>query len=400
MYRFAILIVLVVLTIDAHAQDFRIPQPLQPWQQWVMQGEEFRRCPMRNGVEAGRASFECRWPGRLRVSVDSVRGEFSQQWQLYTDEWISLPGDETHWPEAVQVDGRSVAVVAREGVPQVRLAAGEHAVRGRFTWSRRPESLRVPLTTALVDLAIDGRSIAPVELRGGHLWLGAVRTLEQPRALEVHVYRLLQDGSPVDLSTLLQLKVSGDAREELLARVLPEGFVPLAADGVLPFRFEPDGSLRVQVRSGEHSVMIRARAATGANRFTLPSGAGIWPDEEIWGYRSDDRLRITAIDGAQPIDPAQAGVPSGWRNAPTYRLPRGATIAIAERSRGLNREDANRLSLRRELWLAFDRDSFDAVDHVTGTMQQGWRLDMQAPFHCSSPTNLASGRGSKYARRN
>ena len=69
-----------------------------------------------------------------------------------------------------------------------------------------------------------------------------------------------------------------------------------------------------------------------------------------------------------------------WRDAPTYRLPRGGAIAIAERSRGLNREDANRLSLHRDLWLAFDHGGFDAVDQVTGTMQQGWRLDMLSPL--------------------
>ena len=113
-----------------------------------------------------------------------------------------------------------------------------------------------------------------------------------------------------------------------------------------------------------------------ADRFVLPSGDGAWASDEIWSYRTDDRLRITALEGAQPIDPIQAGVPAIWRDAPTYRLARAGTVAIAERSRGLNREDANRLQLQRDLWYAFDHDGFDAVDHVTGTMQQGWRLDM------------------------
>ena len=68
--------------------------------------------------------------------------------------------------------------------------------------------------TALVDLSIDGKAIAPVELREGRLWLGAVRTVTVPRALQVQVYRLLQDDIPLRLTTRLQLKVSGDAREE------------------------------------------------------------------------------------------------------------------------------------------------------------------------------------------
>ena len=91
---------------------------------------------------------------------------------------------------------------------------GDHQVTGRFTWSRRPESLRVAAATALVDLSIDDKRIVPVDLRNDRLWLGAVRSVTQPRALQVQVYRLLQDGSPMRLVTQLHLKVSGDAREE------------------------------------------------------------------------------------------------------------------------------------------------------------------------------------------
>ena len=383
MYRLVLLALAATMLFagNALAQQASIPPTLKAWEPWVMYGEEYRRCPLRNGVAAGNSTgFECRWPGRLRLSVADGGGEFAQGWQLYADEWITLPGDETHWPEDVRVNGVPTAVTSHAGSARIRLPSGDHQVTGRFTWSRRPESLHVAAATALVDLSIDGKRIVPVDLRNDRLWLGAVRSVAQPRALQVQVYRLLQDGSPMRLVTQLHLKVSGDAREETLARALPEGFAPLGTGGDLPFRFEPDGRVRVQVRSGEHVITIRARAAVIADRFVLPSGDGAWAGDEIWSYRTDDRLRITALEGAQPIDPIQAGVPAIWRDAPTYRLARAGTVAIAERSRGLNREDANRLQLRRDLWYAFDHDGFDAVDHVTGTMQQGWRLDMLTPY--------------------
>ncbi|HEX2495132.1 MAG TPA: hypothetical protein VHK24_15270, partial [Steroidobacter sp.] len=369
------------LSSGVKAQDISAPQGLKAWEPWVIYGEEYRRCPVRNGVAPqSSGDFECRWPGRLRLSVGSGGGEFSQAWRLYTEEWITLPGDETHWPEDVTVDGVRAAVVAHEGAPRIRLQSGAHQVRGEFTWMRRPESLRVSPATALVDLAIDGRRIVPVDLRGDRLWLGAVRTAAQPRALLIQIYRLLQDGSPMELTTELHLKVSGDAREESLARALPDGFAPIATSGDLPFRFEPDGRLSVQVRSGEHVLTVRARTTTTADHFVLPSDQGTWADDEIWSYRSEDRLRITAVEGAQPIDPVQADVPARWRDAPAYRIRRGGSFTLAERSRGLNREDANRLSLGRDLWLAFDHEGFDARDHVTGTMEQGWRLDMLTPY--------------------
>ena len=103
----------------------------------------------------------------------------------------------------------------------------------------------------------------------------------------------------------------------------------------------------------------------------------------MWSYGSNDRLRITALEGAPPIDPIQAGVPDAWRSMSAFRLQRGATVTIAERSRGLSSADAHRLTLDRQLWLTFDHDDFIAADHIIGTMQQGWRLD------CSRPTDTA-----------
>jgi hypothetical protein len=376
-----LVIVLLCVSATAFAQQPAIPAELKAWESWVMYGEEFRRCPVRNGVDAAdAAAFVCTWPGRMRVAVSSGGGEFRQSWRIYADGWVALPGDSEHWPEDVRVDGASAPVVEREGVPQLRLVAGEHAISGRFSWARRPESLQLPAATALVDLSIDGRAIAPVELRAGRLWLGAVRTVTVPRALQVQVFRLLEDDIPLRLTTRLQLRVSGDAREEMLARVLPDGFVPIATGGELPMRFEPDGRLRVQVRSGEHQLTIMARATPSASPIAVPQGEGAWAAEEVWSYGSNDRLRITALEGASPIDPVQAGVPDDWRGMSAFRLPRGAAVTIAERSRGLSSADAHRLSLERDLWLTFDHDDFIAADRISGMMQQGWRLDMLAPY--------------------
>ena len=373
--------VLCSVATAAFAQQPAIPPDLKAWESWVMYGEEFRRCPVRNGVGTEQAeAFVCTWPGRMRVAVSAGGGEFRQSWRIYADSWVALPGDSEHWPEDVRVDGTPAPAVERSGAPQLRLVAGEHTITGKFTWTRRPESLQLPAATALVDLSIDGRAIAPVEMRSGRLWLGAVRTVTVPRALQVQVYRLLEDGIPLRLTTRVQLKVSGDAREELLARVLPEGFVPTASGGELPMRFEPDGRLRVQVRSGEHQLTIMARATPSASAIAVPEGEGVWAEEEIWSYGGNDRLRITALEGAPPIDPVQAGVPDDWRGVSAFRLPRGATVTIAERSRGLSSADAHRLSLERNLWLTFDHDDFIAADRITGTMQQGWRLDMLAPY--------------------
>ena len=374
----------------ARSQD-SIPPPLREWQGWVLKGEEFRRCPFLSnvtltpGAPIDAAAYRCAWPERLNLAVDARGGAFTQRWQVYAAGWVQLPGDAEHWPRDVRLNGAPAAVVQMQGFPQVRVAAGSYALSGRFEWSARPEALPLPPMSALVDLTVDGQRVAQPERPDGAIWLGKRRSEEQRAAMEVQVYRLVQDDIPTYLVTRIRLNVAGDAREELLAPVLPDGFTPVSLAGDLPARIERDGRLRVQVRAGAHEVRITARAAQVVAELSRPdAGEGLWPREEVWSFAANDALRVAAAEGADGIDPAQANVPNEWRQLPAFRMPADGKLTLVERSRGLSNSDANRLSLARDLWLDFDHQGFTAVDRVVGSMRRDWRLDMQAPFALAS----------------
>jgi hypothetical protein len=381
-----------------HAQD-PIPPSLRDWQGWVLKGEEFRRCPFLSSALDGEparrgaavappipaGSFRCLWPERLSIAVDARGGTFTQRWQVFAESWVQLPGDAEYWPGDVRLDGAPAAVVAVADVPTLRLAPGTHTISGRFTWSSRPESLPLPDTTAIVDLTVDGQRVAQPERPGGDVWLGKRRTTEERAAMEVQVYRLVQDEIPAYLLTRIRLNVAGDAREEQLARVLPDGFTAIGLSGGLPARLERDGTLRVQVRAGVHEVTLAARGPSVATTLARPpTGEGTWPSEEIWSFAANDSLRVAAAEGAEGVDPAQANVPAEWRQLPAFRVPADGRLAVVERSRGLSNTDANRLSLGREIWLDFDHGGFTAVDRIVGTMRRDWRLDMIDPFSLAS----------------
>ncbi len=388
----AAFLVLVCNVAICHAQS-GIPENLRGWQDWVLRGEEFRACPFlataggTPGTPLDRASYRCVWPERLNLAVDARGGNFTQRWQVYAAGWVALPGSAEHWPRDVRLNGAPAAVVLAQGAPSLRLEPGSYAITGRFSWSTRPESLPLPPTTALVDLSVDGQRVAQPERPDGAVWLGKRRSVEQPAAMEVQVYRLVQDEIPVYLLTRIRLNVAGDAREELLARVLPDGFTPLGLTGGLPARLERDGRLRVQVRPGSHELMLSARGSDVAAVIERPaSEGGKWARDEIWSFTANDRLRVAAAEGAEGIDPAQANVPAEWRDFPAFRMAEGAKLTVAERSRGLANADDNRLTLRRQLWLDFDHGGFTAVDQLGGTMRRDWRLDMHAPFELASAT--------------
>lgn len=372
------------LAVAAGAQT-QIPTELEGWDDWVLQGEEFRRCPFFanfNPVDAGQ--FVCAWPGRLILELETSGGRFEQRWQVYTDSWVALPGDLGQWPRNVRSNGRPVAVVTRAGRPTTRLGPGNYLLSGEFRWRNRPEALPLPRQIGLLELSVDGQRIRRPQRQGDSLWLGQRRGGEERQQLEVQVYRLVSDEIPVRLTTQIRLQVAGDSREVPLGVALPKGFTPVSLKSSLPARLGPDGSLRVQVRAGSWQVAIVARGEGVADTLSIPQNSEVWPEVEIWSYQSNDRLRVSAVEGATPVDPAQVNVPPEWREFPGYRMSGESELRVVERSRGLSAADANQLTLSRQLWLDFDHRGFTAVDNIQGTMRQQWRLDMAIPFRLMS----------------
>ena len=372
------------------------PAELQGWQDWALHGAESRRCPLTVGTMAGAPdATPCVWPHALALQVDGSGGRFTQTWDLFADSWIALPGDEQHWPRDVSVDGKPAAVVLHGGRPQLRLAAGSYKVSGAFQWKTRPEQLALPPETGIVQLTVNGQRIAQPDRPGEAVSFGRPASTAQTAALELQVYRLVSDDIPVLLTTRLRLQVAGDAREEVLGRALPEGYTPVSLSGSLPARLDPDGRLRVQVRSGSHELLLVARGAAVATTLKRPplaadakaaksSDATPWPREEVWSFQGIDRLRVASAEGADGLDPAQANVPPEWRSLPAYRMAGDSVLTITERSRGLANADENRLSLNRQIWLDFNHAGYTAVDLLRGRMRQQWRLDMVAPLRLQS----------------
>jgi hypothetical protein len=376
-----VLVTTLVGTAPLEAQTTVVPPALEPWRDWVLYGEQFRVCPVRNGTTPGeRGNHVCAWPGVLAVDASNAGAEFTQTWTLYSEDWVPLPGDAARWPAGVTVGVGAQAVVERGGRPMLRLAQGTHRITGRIAWTSRPASLAIPPEVALVTLRLDGEAVPNADIDGGTLWLGlrADAEVEEDR-LDVVVHRLLRDSSPMTLTTDVTLDVAGQGREVRLEGATLAGFTGAALQSELPAQLTPDGALRVQVRPGSWTVRLIAR--TGAPAATLARMAAVapWPADEIWSFAPEPRLRVAALEGAEPVDAARSGVPPDWQELPAYRVTDTETVMIVERSRS-DATEANRLTLRRNLWLDFDGGSYTAQDSVTGRMASRWRLDMAAPY--------------------
>jgi hypothetical protein len=356
----------------------RVPEPLRPWIDWALEGHEVERCPFFQGEGERR---QCAWPSRLSLDLGERSGRFTQEWLAYREEWVALPGDARTWPLDVRLDGAPAPVVARGGGPAVRLPKGWHAVSGGFAWDAPPPLLQVPAGTGLLRLTLRGRPVPfPARDAEGRVWLekraGAGR--EESR-LEITVLRHLLDDVPLVLATRVDLAVSGESREELLGRALPDGFVPLSISGPLPARLEPDGRLRVQVRAGRITVAIVARHEGPAASVARPDPAGPWDEQEVWVFEARPDLRLASIEGVPGIDPQQTTLPEEWKRFPAYLLKAGDAAAIVEKRRGDADPSPDQLTLRRTWWLDFDGRGGTVHDAIDGAMSRGWRLEMQPP---------------------
>jgi hypothetical protein len=382
--------VLALACITLAQAQTTIPKDLEGWQAWVQDGQEFRRCPFLANTNGSTESNRiCAWPGRLNLDFNQGGGRFTQTWVSYAEAWLPLPGNVEYWPGAVTVNGAVAAVVARNGIPQIRVQEGMSTIAGSFTWAKRPESLPIPRQTGLITLNLDGHTLDQVDRPDDAVWLGKRHEAEVAQQLGVQVYRLLSDGIPATLSTRLNLQVAGDSREEILAKVLPSGFQPTSLESELPGRMDADGRLHLQVRAGSWTITLSARSVDDLGKIAVPAAQGQWPKQEVWSYAADDRLRVAALEGAEGIDPAQANVPQEWRRFPSYRIAAGAAVQIVERSRGVSAQEGNHLDLQRQLYLDFAHDGFTVIDQISGQMRSGWRLDMQAPYRLMSAASGA-----------
>jgi hypothetical protein len=350
-----------------------VPEPLQPWAEWVLRDHPEHSCYRLAGEPQRR---QCLWPEVLRIELTAGGARFRQSWRSQADaQWLPLPGARDQWPRAVTLDGRPAPVVERDGRPGLWVDAGDHEVGGRWAWERPPPSLALPPVTVLVDLRLGERAL-PVELDAeNRLWLQPRQVGEQAAdRLQIEVFRRIEDGVPVRLWTELRLAVSGAPREVLVGRALPAGAVPMDLESPLPARLEDDGRLRVQVRPGRWRLALESRYLGRPEHFVMEAQDRRWPGQEIWAFRAAPEVRGLRLTGAPAVDPSRLDLPAELQGLPVYLLTPESPLRAEEDYRGLAGPAADPLRLQRTLWLDFDGRGATVRDLIRGQLSRSGRL--------------------------
>ncbi len=366
------LLVAAVVPVQAAA----IPASLEPWKQWVLHDTPEQPCPAHfdNG-----AIRRCWWPSRLVVDVSNQGGLFEQQVTVYAPTWVTLPGDETHWPESVTSGLLAIPVVGRSGRPCIWLEPGDYRINGAFVWNMLPEVIQVSASTGILSLTVDGREIDEPDLDpNGRLRLhGQGITVRREDAIVATLFRLVEDDIPMRVITRIMLQVSGRAREIRLAALLPAGSTLFKIDSPLPARLTNRGDLLVQAPPGHWDIRVTTRL--DGSVMTLSTGDGLYGDE-IWSFKAFNDLRMVKVLGAPTLEPSRTQMPEEWKGYPAYLLKPGAALSFEVIRRGDPDPVPDQLDLVRTWWLDFDGSGFTIHDRISGTLSRIWHLSMGEPM--------------------
>lgn len=360
-----------------------VPDPLKPWIGWVLRGD-VQPCPYLDGAEDSRI---CTWSSKLILAFSDKTGTFHQQWRVYQDSWIPLPGNDERWPQDVKIDNQPGAVILMDDQPMVLLKKGTHSVEGSFLWDSIPESFQIPKDTGVFQLTVNGAEVPfPSMDENGLVWLhGKEQTEEAEDSLQLRVHRYMDDGVPFELTTHLSLDVSGKTREVVVGPVVLKNFTPMSVNSALPVDIQPDGFLRVQARAGQWEIYVTSRHKGPVASLTLPEKSGAqnaaWPEEEVWVFKAENDLRLVSVEGVAAVDPQQTTLPDQWKTFPAYRVTPGDTVKLMEQRRGDSNPAPDQLSLDRNYWLDFDGSGYTINDNIAGTLSSSQRLDMNEPLH-------------------
>lgn len=378
MIRLVLLFVMFSGSVIAASNEPYVPEPLQPWKAWVLEKHTDIDCPKWFGNDYRSI---CEWPSHLKLDVQQQQISFAQQWTLYRDFWVQLPGDPSYWPLDVTANQSSVEVMARSDLPSVFLRKGHHLIEGTIRFEKRPQSIRIPAGSALVSLQLDGNRIDRINIeKGGRLWFGESNATqpsdEQQDRIRLQVFRKITDGVPVKLETQLRLTVAGQDRELSLGRFLEAGGTPIWFESPLPARLEDDGRLRIQVRAGQWNISLLTRQEESEPSFKIERLDDDWPTREIWLFEADRDVRTVELSGAVIVDSSLSDIPQQWLHLPAYLMEEDTRLLIRETSQGESVPAADNLDISRDFWLDFDGDGMTVKDRIRGDVNRAWRMSV------------------------
>ncbi len=259
------------------------------------------------------------WPAKLAYEIQPDGVRFTASAELMEKGRIQLPSAAGILPKEISAQdqlGVSVPYVIQNNKDEVfvELSKGKFLIRGLLPISNVPSELPVPPDFALVTIrGMDNPENISLERSQSTVRIKQKKTGQAHDSLSVSIFRRIKDDSPLFITTLLRLNVSGRARSVPLGRILPEQAVPIAVNSVLAFHLSTHGDLSLQLLPGQYDITVDAVIPQPVSSIKLSAApSSLLPQEELWSWVSNPLFRSVKLSGATSVGAQVTQVPQEW----------------------------------------------------------------------------------------
>ena len=376
-----------------------IPTFLEPWAQWIGLQQLESDC-----LQDDQEQRLCDWPGQLKLTIEPNGGGFHLWVAIDASIAVRLPGNSEFWPRDVQIKQRGesqaypgLIVADSLGSPQTFLKPGEYEIYGIWNWEKRPKSIPLPPNIALVSTKVSKDIVAQHNLEKNQLDLQPKELTKQANSkgsVQIEVYRELVDTVPQQLNTVVKLTVSGKEQTFRVNGIDLPNTHQIKFNSPLPARKANAGGYEVKASPGLYVLRVQSRWIQPQLQFAAQPGLGIdktalWPDFEIWAFRSRPKMQQVQIIG-QSIDGNTTNQPTLWRHLPTYVLTKNQPLRIEPIEEGSSSTAQPQLQLSQDLWIDLDGQNFITVDSIHGQANGLTRLEGQLGLELQRVSNGAT----------
>ncbi len=361
------------------AEEPAIPAALKDWVAWVKDSHPEWECARTNN------NYECIWPGEAFYTISQNEGRFEVNVEILKESWLPLPSSANHQPAKLLIRTLSGGTIDapidhREDGLFIKLPKGSFNISGSFFWNSPPNELPLPDLYGMLNVATGENTALKFRRKESQLWIESPNQTSTVNSLSLSVTRLIKDDLPLEITTLIRLKVAGGARSINLGKVLPLNSVPVKVESPLINHLSSEGDLAVQVTPGEYDIVITSILPQPVTTITLASNPNkLWPKDEIWSIETNSSFRIIEVSGGKSIPADLSDLPDQWRNGTILAIPsEGTSISLKEIARGEQNALPNTITINREIWLDMSGEGYTAVDQISGTASRDFRLNALA----------------------
>ena len=339
----------------------KLPTYLLPWVDWLKIKNNQNNCL----IDKENKKF-CSFVYSLSISKTDNYYDIKLKGINYAqDYWLFLPSGEVKqsWPENILLNGNNAAIIEKDNKPLVKLDIGEFEISYQLNALQidRTNNINMPYNILVIKNLTGKKTLfenAKLSILNDSV--DKEQKSSESNQSQIKVYRLLNDGIPIELVTQIEITNPISQKNIFLGKVIPKNFKLTKINSSISVEEKIDG-FYVNTPAGNHSISFTSYSMdnlSSINTKDLVNGI----EQEIWSISKNPNIRQLEIEGVQSVDPSQVFLPKQWQALPSYKVVND--IKFVSKRRGLSLKDTINVGIKRNSWYGFNDNKMYHFDEL------------------------------------